>query len=425
MHTLPTSALLCLALALSVPAFGEIRIAPADKPAQQATAPEEAPKAAQYTVQSGDTLYKIAKKFSISSKDIIRANNIKDASKLQIGQTLVIPAAAATRAAATRAAAGEKITADVKSETAPKPRPATAQPAGKTAEKKTAAAKIRPTTQTGAVKPAPKKTTAVVSNSFKAGPAAGKTAAPKPAGPLEYTVQSGDTLNGIAKKFSVPPRKIAKASKLKDASKLSVGQKLIIPGAATAASAKEKKLTKARLTPAKTPAAVMAVTPVAKPAPAPKAAKGEKVTAAVAPPKPAPAKKPAKRARRRAGIKTGIITNNTDVPDAIRREFQKYGEDWIDVSIKLAVGTKDNKKIRKNGDAWEASYRIILKDTVGTEVKRVHYDHTPYVGHLTYQVRSFHSTGASKKAALAGPFKEEPQSIREIFSYDGKKKAWR
>ncbi len=45
-----------------------------------------------YTVQKGDTLSSIAKKTGSSLKDIINANRITDPTKIQVGQTLFIPA---------------------------------------------------------------------------------------------------------------------------------------------------------------------------------------------------------------------------------------------------------------------------------------------------------------------------------------------
>ena len=44
-----------------------------------------------YTVAKGDNPYAIAKKFKISYNDLIKANNIQDPTKLQIGQKLIIP----------------------------------------------------------------------------------------------------------------------------------------------------------------------------------------------------------------------------------------------------------------------------------------------------------------------------------------------
>ena len=44
-----------------------------------------------YLVQKGDSPAGIAKKFKVSYADLLRANNIEDPKKLQIGQKLVIP----------------------------------------------------------------------------------------------------------------------------------------------------------------------------------------------------------------------------------------------------------------------------------------------------------------------------------------------
>ncbi|MEJ5172422.1 MAG: LysM peptidoglycan-binding domain-containing protein [Hydrogenothermaceae bacterium] len=44
-----------------------------------------------YTVQKGDTIEKIAKKFNVSQEEIIKANNIKDPKRLREGQKIEIP----------------------------------------------------------------------------------------------------------------------------------------------------------------------------------------------------------------------------------------------------------------------------------------------------------------------------------------------
>jgi LysM repeat protein len=47
-----------------------------------------------YTVQKGDSLASIAKKTGARTQDIINANKISDPSRIMVGQTLFIPAAA-------------------------------------------------------------------------------------------------------------------------------------------------------------------------------------------------------------------------------------------------------------------------------------------------------------------------------------------
>ena len=44
-----------------------------------------------YTVERGDTLYGIARKFSTTVREIINLNGLSNANRLMIGQTLVIP----------------------------------------------------------------------------------------------------------------------------------------------------------------------------------------------------------------------------------------------------------------------------------------------------------------------------------------------
>lgn len=44
-----------------------------------------------YKVESGDTLWSIAKKFNVTVDDIIKANELEDPNKLQVGQELKIP----------------------------------------------------------------------------------------------------------------------------------------------------------------------------------------------------------------------------------------------------------------------------------------------------------------------------------------------
>ncbi|MEF3695927.1 LysM peptidoglycan-binding domain-containing protein [Desulfolutivibrio sp.] len=247
----------------------------------------------------------------------------------------------------------------------------------------------------------------------------------------EYVVKSGDTVAAIAKKFSVAPADLMKENKITDARKLKAGQKLAIsvPGKTLGSGAGATSAA----TPAPKAGEVKPYTPDGKTdAKADAKAKAEAKTDKKAGAEPGTVQTPAPQtppvaasaASRHAG-KTGIIENDTDVPKAIREEFQAYAKKWLDMSDELAVGTPTTKKIRQVGGKWECSYRVMLKETMGSEVKRVFYDHTPYVGHITYQIISYRCEAPTKEAALKGPFEEKQESVREIFSYSGKDKAWR
>lgn len=64
------------------------------KPAESQTQKVESKSAASektYTVAKGDNPYSIAKKMKVGYNDLIKANNIQDPTKLQIGQKLIIP----------------------------------------------------------------------------------------------------------------------------------------------------------------------------------------------------------------------------------------------------------------------------------------------------------------------------------------------
>jgi len=264
--------------------------------------------------------------------------------------------------------------------------------------------------------------------------------------PLTYKVEKGDSVAVIAKKFGVDAKALLTANGLADAKKLKAGQTLTIPGktaapaplaaakpaAATAAQAQIKPLATAPAPPveaikpdatARKGSSKEAVDPGVveeKPVKGKKGKKGKDEPVAV----PSPTVEVTDKMRASYG-KIGVIGNNTDVPQPIRDEFWRYAQKWIDELDRLGVGTPQNKKVKQVGSQWEASYRIIIRDSLGAEVKRVEYDHTPYVGHITYTQRVYTSVGPTKEAALRGPWTEKDEAIREIFSYSGKTKAWR
>ena len=82
-----------------------------------------------------------------------------------------------------------------------------------------------------------------------------------------YQVVSGDSLSKIAARFGVSAREIMELNKIKDANKIRIGQKLLLPSYASEQAPSA--------TAAKKPAAKPAVKPAAKPKPAPVAGAGE------------------------------------------------------------------------------------------------------------------------------------------------------
>lgn len=259
--------------------------------------------------------------------------------------------------------------------------------------------------------------------------------------PLTYKVEKGDTVAVIAKKFGVDGKALLAANNLADAKKLKAGQTLTIPGKTAAlapvaaVSAKAEPKTAAPV--AAAPAPVVAEKPdaTARKASGKEAldpgvveetpVKGKKGKKGAEPaPVPAPTVELTDKTRASFG-KTGVIGNTTDVPQPIRDEFWRYAQKWVDELDRLGVGTAASKKVKQIGSQWEATYRIIIRESLGAEVKRVEYDHTPYVGHITYMQRVYTSVGPTKEAALRGPWTEKDEAIREIFSYSGKTKAWR
>ena len=70
-------------------------ITKADSPPKtdaKTTAAKPAAKGGAHTMAKGDTLYRLSSQYGVSVSSLIKANNIKDPSKLREGTKLVIPA---------------------------------------------------------------------------------------------------------------------------------------------------------------------------------------------------------------------------------------------------------------------------------------------------------------------------------------------
>ncbi len=125
-----------------------------------------------YTVQPGDTLYALARRFGVTVEAIVNANNIANPNLINVGQVLEIPGD------------GDGTQPPTPVTSTPPPPPATATP------------------------PPPTSGT--------------------------YTVQPGDTLSRIAARFGVTVQAIVAANNIANPNLIHVGQVLIIPGGGSA-----------------------------------------------------------------------------------------------------------------------------------------------------------------------------------------------
>jgi len=144
-------------------------------PVDFAPAPVEQPRRAEqavgptYTIQSGDSLSEIARRYDVSAREIAEMNGITNPNKVRIGMKINLPAYARTN-------------------------------------------------------PLPKKS----SKPKTVAPAAQAASAPAAAGG-EYVVKSGDTLSHIAVRNGTTVKALREANKL-SSDRLKVGQKLTLPG---------------------------------------------------------------------------------------------------------------------------------------------------------------------------------------------------
>jgi LysM repeat protein len=149
-----------------------------------------------YVVKAGDALSKIAALNGIKTKDLMAANQITDANKIRVGQKLVIPGA---KAAVKKDAEKNATAAKVEEKTVEQPK----------AEEPAVAPLPAPVPEAAAgVAPAPDASQEAM---------------------LDYTVQDGDTAEGIARLFVVRKDDILRVNNISEGSDVKPGQKIKIP----------------------------------------------------------------------------------------------------------------------------------------------------------------------------------------------------
>lgn len=153
-----------------------------------------------YVVKPGDALSKIAAAHGVKTKDLMAANNLTDANKIRAGQKLVIPGAKKS----------EEKAADKKADKKDEPK------AEKKAETKAVEPAVAPLpAPVPEVAPAPAPEAAVASGVQDA--------------MLDYNVQEGDTVEGIARLFVVSADEIRKVNGLAPGAEVVPNKTIKIP----------------------------------------------------------------------------------------------------------------------------------------------------------------------------------------------------
>lgn len=184
----------------------------------------------------GETVYNLSRRYGVPAREIMKANDIADPSKVAVGQVVVIPTYVYSRTApvsapdnnpktrAARASAGYQ--GEARPDNVPVPVPA-------------------PVRQAAVLPAAPATRDAVSQNDAGQASASKRTAKEqksKPAGLATasamdtYTVKSGDSLSAIAARTGISASALKKVNGLED-SKIRIGQKLRVPQSASSVEA--------------------------------------------------------------------------------------------------------------------------------------------------------------------------------------------
>jgi membrane-bound lytic murein transglycosylase D len=161
-----------------------------------------------HKVRRGDTIGAIAQRYRVSSKALMRANNIRNARRLRIGQTLLIPGRGGVTATASangryRVRRGDTVGA-------------IARRHGVSTKSLMRANRIRNARRLR------------IGQSLVIPGRGGVTAVASANG--RYRVRRGDTVGAIARRHGVSVRSIMQANGIRNPRKLQVGDTLIIPG---------------------------------------------------------------------------------------------------------------------------------------------------------------------------------------------------
>lgn len=207
--------------------------------------PQERISFARHTVKRGETLSTIAAKYGVTTDDIARMNRISSKTKIYTGMELVVPTngqvMASTVPAASTAAPAAPKTSGGSSSTAAKPATVTYHTVKSGETLSGIADKYNVTTdQLKSWNGISNANSIMVGQKLKvssggsSSSSSSSSSAPKPPAPTYYTVQSGDTLSGIATKYGTTIDQLKAWNKL-SSSTIQPGQKLVVKGGTSSA----------------------------------------------------------------------------------------------------------------------------------------------------------------------------------------------
>jgi len=217
----------------------------------------------QYTVQRGDTLSGIARREGVSLSKLLSANGLDKSSTIYVGQNLLIPETGPAEDAASREIehSGEEVTVrrgDTLS--------AIASRNGTTVKVLKSLNNLRGDT----IYVGQKLRVPSGSGQGGAAPRRNTSATPLASSGTSYTVQAGDTVSGIARRFGTTTSELMAVNNIDDPRRLYVGRTLVLPeGSSNAGTALRETQASQRQPVLQAPNRPSRETPATEPEPAP------------------------------------------------------------------------------------------------------------------------------------------------------------
>lgn len=185
-----------------------------------------------YTVQAGDSLWALAKRNSLTVRELATANGLPADTGLRVGQVLVIPGQRVTTPAVTANTAGTATASARMYEIRPGDTLGKiARAHGTTVAELKALNRLRSDMVRAGAQLAIPELAPVTPSAVSESPPTPTVATPTvAAGTFKHTVAPGESLTVIANRYGVKIGEIALANKVRDPSLIRPGQELIIPG---------------------------------------------------------------------------------------------------------------------------------------------------------------------------------------------------